>query len=144
MPNNKKRSHSRTFQLHKDNNKKVPKKKMSFKEAEDRGHKIKSSDYLQQLQRHFESVVRQARGYIQCGKHDFQTDDWDAWNEHMDKEPHTMMGTIMCKHCNKPIKFDNLPIILGFKRRLQCKKCKKYTTTMMRKPTWGPTNIEII
>lgn len=145
MPNNKKRSFGRTFQVRKGDNKKISKKKMSFKEALERGFiPVESGDYLSKLQRHFGNVMDESKPPIRCGIHKFYTDNWVDWNKHMNKKSHEMMGSIACVHCNKPIEFKNMPVFPGMTRRMQCKKCRRYTRTKISFPWDGPATIETI
>lgn len=145
MPNHKKRSFGRTVILRKGNNKKVPKEKMSFKEALMRGYTPKESgDYLAKLQRYFGNVKEDEKPPIRCGLHKFYTDNWVDWNKHMVEVEHEMMGSIACVHCNKPIRFENFPVFPGMTKMMHCKKCRRYTRIYVDFPWDGPATIEVI
>ena len=43
---------------------------------------------------------------FECGIHDFKTESFDEYNQHLENEVHTTTGTTPCNYCGKPAKLD--------------------------------------
>lgn len=177
MPDNKKRRKTRPKRLSKNNNLKnkskkedqeakkvlLGKKKLYLKETERRGYtfnpetdfgnlefsvmKKASDDYQQRLVRRFQTVKEAAKGAFKCALHNFDTDYYDAWNDHLVEKKHFFDGSLICKKCGKPKVLKNFPITKqGFKKvkRLRCDKCKKYLMIKLIRDSWGIIYPEVL
>lgn len=174
MPNNQKRSKSRTKRLSQNNNIKIKKKdqeakqillgkkKLSMEDAKKRGYTYKptdfgnleismmrkcSDDYQRNLVRKFQSVKEAAKGAFKCGKHNFDTDYFHKFYEHLLEKKHYLEGSLICKKCKKPKILKNFLITkMGLKKvqRLRCDHCKKYLMIKLIRDSWGIIYPEVV